>query len=435
MSLKELYFVPKKQNSEPSAETLQRCLIPILAEKRLLGWLATSHTVENDPEALRGLNLLASSLGVVLSNQQLLQSIANQHRMLEEVFSSMAEGVAILDHDGLLLKHNDCLSTILGLDLPSHPRPYLMPLLKSAFVIRLASGMQKMDAKTALQPQITSFACDEIYRLTSIPHATESERTLVAITFNIRAEEKNGLQPSMGIVFRDVSQDVQVEQIKDRLISVVAHELKTPITALRLQAETLATQIGIGEEERSQILQDMQDEAFRLRSLVDDWLDISRLEEGKVQLQRRIMHIATPIDRAAKIVNARYPITVTRSIDTEAECFRFDPERITQVFINLFNNAARYHREGADPCVHVTVTKEGDWVAIRVKDNGVGIAKSKMPYIFEHFFQADMSIARRRGGTGLGLAIVKGIVDVHGGTISVASEVGVGTEFTLVLPY
>ena len=98
----------------------------------------------------------------------------------------------------------------------------------------------------------------------------------------------------MGIVFRDVSQDVQVEQIKDRLISVVAHELKTPITALRLQAETLATQIGIGEEERSQILQDMQDEAFRLRSLVDDWLDISRLEEGKVQLQRRIMHIATP---------------------------------------------------------------------------------------------------------------------------------------------
>lgn len=343
--------------------------------------------------------------------------------------------MAILNHDGLLLKHNDCLSTILGLDLPSHPRPYLMPLLKSAFVIRLAPGMQKMDAKTALQPQITSFACDEIYRLTSIPHATESERTLVAITFNIRAEEKNGLQPSMGIVFRDVSQDVQVEQIKDRLISVVAHELKTPITALRLQAETLATQIGIGEEERSQILQDMQDEAFRLRSLVDDWLDISRLEEGKVQLQRRIMHIATPIDRAAKIVNARYPLTVTRSIDTEAECFRFDPERITQVFINLFNNAARYHREGADPCVHVTVTKEGDWVAIRVKDNGVGIAKSKMPYIFEHFFQADMSIARRRGGTGLGLAIVKGIVDVHGGTISVASEVGVGTEFTLVLPY
>ena len=100
-----------------------------------------------------------------------------------------------------------------------------MPLLKSAFVIRLAPGC-KNGCQTALQPQITSFACDEIYRLTSIPHATESERTLVAITFNIRAEEKNGLQPSMGIVFRDVSQDVQVEQIKDRLISVVAHELK-----------------------------------------------------------------------------------------------------------------------------------------------------------------------------------------------------------------
>ena len=99
------------------------------------------------------------------------------------------------------------------------------------------------------------------------------------------------------------------------------------------------------------------------------------------------MHIATPIDRAAKIVNARYPITVTRSIDTEAECFRFDPERITQVFINLFNNAARYHREGADPCVHVTVTKEGDWVAIRVKDNGVGIEKAKCLIFLNTFFK------------------------------------------------
>ena len=435
LSLKELYFVPKNMDFELSVETLRQRLIPILAEKRLLGWLATSRSVENDPEAVRGLNLLASSLGVVLANHQLLHSIANQHRMLEEVFSSMTEGVAILDHDGLLLQHNDCLSTILGLDLPSHPRPYLMPLLKSTFVIRLAPGAQKMDDKASLQTEIASFACDETYRLTSIAHSADPERTLVATTFGIRADEKSGLQPFMGIVFRDVSQDVQVEQIKDRLISVVAHELKTPITALRLQAETLATQIGIGEDERSQILRDMQDEAFRLRNLVDDWLDISRLEEGKVQLQKRIMHIATPIDRAAKIVNARYPIIMTRSIAPEAECFRFDPERITQVFINLFNNAARYCRDEVAPSVHVTVTKEGDWVAIRVKDNGVGIAKSKMPYIFERFFQADMSIARRRGGTGLGLAIVKGIVEAHGGTISVASEVGVGTEFTLVLPY
>lgn len=179
----------------------------------------------------------------------------------------------------------------------------------------------------------------------------------------------------------------------------------------------------------------MQEESFRLRRLVDDWLDLTRFRDGHISLMPKIMHIATPIDKAAKLVTARFELKVTRTIDPEAECFKFDPERITQVFINLFSNAARYFREGVPPVVHVDVRRDGDKVRIRVQDNGIGIPKDKAAYVFERFYQADMTIARQRGGTGLGLAIVKGIVRAHQGTISLDGEPGCGTCFTIELPY
>ena len=256
-----------------------------------------------------------------------------------------------------------------------------------------------------------------------------------ATAFSVDSANPDAGASDIGLLVRDISSEAEVERLKDQLISIVAHELKTPITTLRLQAETLATQIGLDDEERDQILADMQEESFRLRRLVDDWLDLTRFQNGHITLAPKIMHIATPIDKAAKLVKARFDLKVTRSIDSEAECFLFDPERITQVFINLFSNAARYFREGVLPAVHVDVRRKNDKVLIRVQDNGMGIPKEKAAYVFERFYQADMTMVRPRGGTGLGLAIVKGIVSAHKGTISLESEPGCGTCFIIELPY
>ena len=264
---------------------------------------------------------------------------------------------------------------------------------------------------------------------------TSRRKTFVVSAFNVLTSSTESDAPAQGLLIRDISDEAEVERVKDQLISIVAHELKTPITALRLQAETLATTIGLSNEERDEILRDMQEESFRLRKLVDDWLDVTRFRDGLIELSPRVMHIATPIDKATRLVKARFELQVTRTIEPDAECFRFDPERITQVFINLFSNAARYLKEGTYPQVHVHVKKIDDFVEISVTDNGVGIPKEKLPYVFERFYQADMSIARRRGGTGLGLTIVKGIVNAHHGTIKVESQRGEGTRFIMRLPY
>lgn len=400
---------------------------------KIYGWLETDAEELKKREVRDSLELLANSLAVQLNNHHLLVSTVQQHQLLEELFSSMNEGVLLMDSNGVLVRFNAYLEERMARDgIALKPGCLVSAALRQAFEIR-----EKHQDGFSPAPIAKKFEDGRTYELVPVKGAKDDEggRVYHATAFSVVSTNPDAGAPDIGLLVRDVSADAEVERLKDQLISIVAHELKTPITALRLQAETLATQIGLEDEERDQILADMQEESFRLRRLVDDWLDLTRFRDGHISLMPKIMHIATPIDKAAKLVTARFELKVTRTIDLEAECFKFDPERITQVFINLFSNAARYFREGVPPVVHVDVRRDGDKVRIRVQDNGIGIPKDKATYVFERFYQADMTIARQRGGTGLGLAIVKGIVMAHQGTISLDSEPGCGTCFTIELPY
>ncbi len=401
---------------------------------KIHGWLETDAEELKNRDVRDSLELLANSLAVQLNNHHLLVSTVQQHQLLEELFSSMNEGVLLMDAKGSLVRLNAYLENCMRADKVDLSQGcVVLSTLRQAFEIR-----ERQQDGFSPSPLADEFEDGRTYELVPLKGAKDDEtggRVYQATAFSVVSDNPDAGAPDIGLLVRDVSADAQVERLKDQLISIVAHELKTPITALRLQAETLATQIGLEDEERDQILADMQEESFRLRRLVDDWLDLTRFRDGHITLMPKIMHIATPIDKAAKLVKARFELKVTRTIDPEAECFKFDPERITQVFINLFSNAARYFREGVPPVVHVDVRRAGSKVRIRVQDNGTGIPREKAAYVFARFYQADMTIARQRGGTGLGLAIVKGIVTAHQGTISLESEPGLGTCFTIELPY
>ena len=175
---------------------------------------------------------------------------------------------------------------------------------------------------------------------------------------------------------------------------------------------------------------------MRLGQLVDDILDVSRIEGGVMQLDKRVVQVASIIDRAARLVAVRYPVEVKREIEPEAEVIKADPLRLTQVFINLFVNAARYRKETQNTASCLVKVRQGanSTVVISVTDSGKGIEADRIGRIFEPFYQADMSTRRTEGGAGLGLTIVKGITEAHHGEISVASTPGKETTFTLVLP-
>lgn len=179
----------------------------------------------------------------------------------------------------------------------------------------------------------------------------------------------------------------------------------------------------------------MVDESKRLSSLIDDWLDISRLQEGRFDLQLRVVQVAALIDKAIKLTKQRYDVQFTKHIDAEAECMRVDPDRITQVLINLFVNAGRYKKEGSQARCEVFVRRVEQMVEIVVKDYGVGIEPDQLEKIFDRFYQIDMTSRRRIGGTGLGLAICRAICEAHGGSIRAESVPGEWTEFIVRLPY
>ena len=418
-----------EQTLSPELATLQ-----VKHGEHVIGWLVAPRAALEEREKRNSLELLGHSIAVMMANRRLLLSTIEQHRLLSALFLSMNEGVVLLDAAGRIVRSNAYFNDLMTVaDLRPDAERALRTCLDAAFTLQLKA---RGGPRRVLAPD-EPFVLGNVYEWVSKSrvYAGGRETVLAVTTFPVTSSPADAEAPVLGLMVRDVSEDRQLSRLKEELLSVVAHELKTPITALRLQAETLATASELSQEEREDILKDMLEESFRLRNLVDDWLDLTRFRDGVIELRRKVVHIATPIDKAARLVATRFPLTVEREIAPDAECFCFDPERLSQVFINLFSNAARYARPGQEARVHVRVVRRGDTVTIVVADEGVGIEPERLQHIFERYYQADLSMTRMRGGTGLGLTIVKGIVEAHRGGIRAESEPGKGTTFTISLPY
>jgi signal transduction histidine kinase len=222
-----------------------------------------------------------------------------------------------------------------------------------------------------------------------------------------------------------------LERSRRDLVANVSHELKTPIAAIRAHLENLADGV---EQADPRTLQVMLAQTERLTRLVEQLLDLSRLESGEVPFHREIVAIAPLVSRVISEITIGRAISDVRlnadvSDDLVAEA---DPERIHQVLFNLVDNAVRFTPPGGE--ITITARHHDDRVAVRVADTGVGIAAEHLPRVFERFYRVDASRSRDDGGTGIGLAIARSIVEGHGGRIVAESHPGHGSTFTFDLP-
>lgn len=219
-----------------------------------------------------------------------------------------------------------------------------------------------------------------------------------------------------------------------QLISVVAHELKTPVTTLRLQSETLQRQIRSGKlSDSQQLLTEMLEESERLQNLICDWLDVSRLEAGSLVIKPKVQTVTAILNKAMKSVHLHFPhLEVSLKVEPEAECVLADKDRMTQVFVNILENAARYNDKEKPTC-NVRSEKIDDSVVISFSDNGIGVSEKHLSKIFDSFYQVDMGSGRKVGGTGLGLSICRGIMAAHGGKILAEQNPKGGTVFKISL--
>jgi two-component system phosphate regulon sensor histidine kinase PhoR len=238
------------------------------------------------------------------------------------------------------------------------------------------------------------------------------------------------------MVLNDVTQLRHLEKMRQDFVSNVSHEIKTPLTAIKGFVETLQHMAKDSPEESSRFISIIGKHANRLEAIVEDLLQLSRIEkenEAK-QIEFEVGFIRNVLRSAIQICHTK---AETKHIDIELACDEtlkaaINAALLEQALINLIDNAIKYSEDGGR--ILVGAEKTPSELTISVQDDGIGIAKKHLPRLFERFYRVDKARSREQGGTGLGLAIVKHIARAHGGHVTVESQQGKGSIFTLHLP-
>ncbi|MDM9583238.1 ATP-binding protein [Nostoc sp. GT001] len=236
------------------------------------------------------------------------------------------------------------------------------------------------------------------------------------------------------VILRDITERKLIERMKDEFVSVVSHELRTPLTSIHGSLGMLASGLlPTDSEQGKRLLQIATDSSERLVRLINDILDIERIESGKAKMEPEICNI---VDLITQAVNVMQPLAdkagVKVSVSAQSGQVLADCDRIVQTLTNLLSNAIKFSSVGST--VWLEAQQQGNEVLLTVKDTGRGIPTEKLESIFERFQQVDSSDSRNHDGTGLGLAICKSIMQQHGGRIWAESTLGKGSTFYIALP-
>ncbi|MED5049656.1 ATP-binding protein [Bacillus siamensis] len=342
-----------------------------------------------------------------------INALNQEKEQLSNILSSMADGVITINIDGTILVTNPPAERFLQAwyyeqNMNIKEGDNLPPEAKELFQNAVSTEKEQMIEMT-LQGRSWVLLMSPLY-------AESHVRGAVA-------------------VLRDMTEERRLDKLREDFIANVSHELRTPISMLQGYSEAIVDDIASTEEEKKEIAQIIYDESLRMGRLVNDLLDLARMESGHTGLRYETVNLhefLEKISRKFSGVAKEKEVSLTEDIAvSQPECV-FDEDKMEQVFTNLIDNALRHTESGGN--VHIAVQTVKDGLKIDIKDSGSGIPEEDLPFIFERFYKADKARTRGRAGTGLGLAIVKNIVEAHGGSIAVHSSIDKGTTFTFYIP-
>lgn len=342
-----------------------------------------------------------------------IQSLESERNRSAAILGSMAEGVAVVDADDRINFCNRAFAALWNLTpMQCEQRPAIEvvrhpAVLESVHLAQRDQQAQQRDLTVAGPRSPRHFA------LTATPLA-------------------NGAV----IVLHETTELRRLEQVRKDFVANVSHELRTPLTSIQGFAETLLTTADDDPTARQKFLGIIRSQAARMARLTEDLLDLSRMDAGRIELQRSRVHLPAlleaEVDNLQSLARQRNITLEVRAADDLAT-ISADPERLRQVLRNLMENALQYTQSGG--WVRVSAARQGDEAVITIADNGIGIPEGEQARIFERFYRVDAARSRAAGGTGLGLAIARHLIESHGGRITVESELGVGSRFHVYLPH
>jgi PAS domain S-box-containing protein len=336
---------------------------------------------------------------------------------LESVLFAMEDGVVAADENGRVTLMNRAAQIIsFGL---SHQEPQGRPLgeliPKPEFAEKL--GEVRMSGRNAV--------------LELELEAPEARTFAIVIT---PIKDLEGYLTGFVVVLRDVTRFKELERMKIAFLNTVSHELRTPMTSIRAFSELLVKRQS-GPEKTAEWAGVIFEEARRLGRLIDDLLDVSRIEAGKRLSVNKAMSPLLPVFiKAARLFEKdaeKHPITL--HIDEGLEEAEFDPDRMEQILANLLSNAIKYSPLGGEVALRASF-REPDLLRVEVRDSGIGLSEVDKAHLFEKFYRAESKENVGIGGTGLGLSITKYLVEQHGGRVGVDSQLGEGSAFWFEFP-
>ncbi|ELK22191.1 redox sensor histidine kinase ResE [Anoxybacillus flavithermus TNO-09.006] len=340
-----------------------------------------------------------------------INALNQEKEQLASILSSMADGVITLNRNGEVLITN-----------PPADR----------FLQAWYYEQGQRDDLSPLPPQVnelfTKAVAEEKEQATEM--ALQGRNWVIVMTPLYNGKVIRGAVA----VLRDMTEERRLDKLRKDFIANVSHELRTPIAMLQGYSEAIVDDIAATDEEKKELAKVIYDESLRMGRLVNDLLDLARMEAGHLTLHKERVPLRSYTERIIHKFQALAKEKGVRLLVDINEEFvvLFDPDRIEQVLTNLIDNALRHTDDGGE--VRVIVDGDEEAVRISVRDSGSGIAEEDLPFVFERFYKADKARTRGRSGTGLGLAIAKNIVEAHKGTIAVHSKLGEGTTFTFTLP-
>jgi len=351
-----------------------------------------------------------------------LRDIATEKSKIKTIINCMGDGVLVCDRDSCIVLSNPAASRMLKIPEASLlgnflPQCNLHPELSKIIEESLKT---KDMGYTSVSQELSIGESGEIFlRAHTAPVRNDLGATIGSVT-----------------VLQDISHLKELDKMKSEFIAMVTHELRAPIAAVEQQLTVILNRIaGEVTAKQEQLLTRAKERTKGLLNLIKDLLDLSKIEAGKMVQYKEPLSLQEVIQRVVELMKAEAEtkkIDLQFSTPSEIPLIQADRNSMEGIFTNLISNAIKYTPEGGK--VWITLGEEGGFVKASVSDTGIGIKKEDLPRIFDKFYRAKTTETRQIVGTGLGLSIVKSIVDAHLGSISVESEEGGGTTFTVIFP-
>lgn len=314
-------------------------------------------------------------------------------------------------------------------------------IVNRSFIDRFGLDITEVSGKNFLSinlPTELEQFIDYVF-LTEVPYRKQLQMELqqeitYKLAYGAPVVGEHGRWLGVVVIMHDVTELIRLEQIRKDFVANVSHELRTPITSIKGFTETLLDGAYRDEKMALSFLEIINKESNRLQMLVQDLLELSKIEQHgfsvdiiPTSLQEVLVRVVEITSPRLEEKNMQFAVDITGDITVQG-----DTNRLIQIFTNLIYNAILYSSE--ETTISIRVMEEKEYGVVEVKDEGVGIEKGEIPRIFERFYRVDRARSRNSGGTGLGLAIVKHLVEAHHGKVQVESEVGKGTTFRILLP-